>query len=185
MKKYAYLFLIIFYSMTPAIVSAKDIPIFSAERNISLAFSKCDNSIPIHLIQIDFDNARINWKWENKDAVWCGWGTESLPVKNISYLIKDYSLIIKMIGAYEGAPPEAKFVDAKGNSSKLVSFDKYITGDPVTGATVTIPLKAFFGDNPNFYPANPGQLKILQFGAEYKSVRGKLTISYIGIGKSL
>lgn len=51
----------------------------------------------------------------------------------------------------------------------------------ILSIVILIPLKDFFGDDPKFYPADITNIKVLQFDAEYNSIRGKIVITYIGL----
>ena len=62
----------------------KEIIIFSKDRNIDIIFSKCGDEKAINLIRTDSTIGQINWKWENKSNIWCGWGTESIPDNDIT-----------------------------------------------------------------------------------------------------
>ncbi len=59
----------------------------------------------------------------------------------------------------------------------------FMSGNPVTGAVVNIPLKEFFGDDPDFYPADPNRIKALQFDPGFASKLGKIAITSIRLEK--
>lgn len=129
---------------------------------------------------LDKKNGIINWMWDNKVGVWCGWGTESLPTQNLSDYLGGY-FVVKFTGNCQGRLPQVKFIDMEGTDTNLVNFDSFLSGNPVTGAVVKIPLEKF-GMDPK-YSADPRQIKTIQFDAEYHSRQGELKIEYIGFTK--
>ena len=155
----------------------KVLPVFDKKLPVRITWHKCGNDPATQAVKVDRGSWSINWKWENKSGIWCGWGTETLPTKDLSEFLNGY-LVIKFTGTHQGMPPQVKFIDIEGTATELVSFDSFLHGDPATGALVKIPLKKF-GMDPEF-SANPKQLKTIQFEVEYNSNWGKLKISYIG-----
>ncbi|MEO5356593.1 MAG: hypothetical protein H7844_04765 [Nitrospirae bacterium YQR-1] len=159
---------------------AKESVIFNNGRTIDIAYSKCGTNAPIHLVKVDKENGTIKWKWDNKSNVWCGWGTESLPEKDLSAYLNGY-LVISFSGDFQGGSPEIKFLDFDGSSTPLVNVESYMGGDPKAGVIIKIPIKKFVGDDKDFMPVNIKNIKTLQFDAEFKSNLGKITIKEIKI----
>lgn len=161
-----------------------DLPIFKKGRSVYVSYKKCGNDRPVHFVRVDQNKWTINWKWLNKSQAWCGWGIENLPTSNLAEYMEG-NLVIKYLGSYQGKSPEVKFIDFDDNHTNLISFTgkNYQSGQSATGATVKIPIKAFFGDDPDFYPANPSSIRVIQFDAEYNSTNGKIKITYIGLTK--
>lgn len=173
------------------VIGKKDLPgyikqitgepiIFAEKKPIQIPYQKCGNDKAVQLVKVDTEKWSINWKWDNKGGVWCGWGTESLPLSDLSNYLNGY-LIIKFTGTYEGDAPEVKFIDFSDNHTTLVGFRPFISGDPTKGAIVKIPIRKFFGNDKDFYSADPTKIRTLQFDAAYSSGMGRIKISYIGL----
>jgi hypothetical protein len=184
MKKTYVFFIILVILCSFSLSFGEDkVTLFSKDRLIDVAYSKCGSDKPVHLIRIDEAKGRINWKWENKAQAWCAWGTESLPINDFSEYLKGF-LVLELLGNYHGRPPEVLFIDFKGRRTSLVNLAPFLPKDKVqTGVVVKVPIEKFFGNDPEFYPADPSAIKTIQFDTEYSSIRGKLSISRIEISK--
>ncbi|MBF0316905.1 MAG: hypothetical protein HQL04_01930 [Nitrospirae bacterium] len=167
------------------IALAEDIVIFSVEQSKRpvIAYSKCNLPSSKQFVRVS-ERSGINWKWEYKNNDWCGWGIQDIPLKakNVKeYLTKGF-LVIKFTGEHTGRAPEVAFRDKDNNQSSLINFEGYVTEEKEDKLrTVKIPLKSFFGNDPNFYPAEPTKIFELKFDAEVNSASGRLKISYIAI----
>ncbi|MBF0422571.1 MAG: hypothetical protein HQL73_06230, partial [Magnetococcales bacterium] len=140
--------------------------ILDKTRPIVISYSKCGTDRAKQMVKMDKNLGTVNWKWESKTGIWCGWGTPSLPTPDLSPYLSGF-LVIRFTGSYQGPPPEVKFIDTSDNHTQLVNFMPYINGLPTTGAEIKIPMKNF-GFDPKF-GANPVTVKHLQLDAEYTS----------------
>ncbi len=115
--------IVIGLALTTLCVSAQaeEMIIFGKERPIEINYSKCGTDIPKMGVKVDQKKWTINWKWENKSQTWCGWGTESIPINDISKFLSG-NLVIKFIGGYQGRPPEVKFIDLDDTHTSIVSI---------------------------------------------------------------
>ncbi|KJU82505.1 secreted protein [Candidatus Magnetobacterium bavaricum] len=161
--------------------AGKDLVIYSQQRSV-IPYLKCN--LPSSEQFVKVDKTGIHWKWKNKSNDWCWWGIQDLPTNDIKPYLENGYLVIEFKGEYMGRSPEVSFIDKSNDKTSMVKFEGNFTeGEDTTakGATVKIPLKKFFGEEEEFRPAEPSEIFELKFDAEYNSVRGELSISYIAI----